>query len=340
MKEDVAISHLSTNLTSFEMASLWNVYLMETMVHHMFKYFLQHLDDPDIKALVNTCHSLAKKHMELYLTIFNKEGFPIPRETQIEDVNLDAPRLFSDIYYTNFIKNVAKFALITYTTAFTEVTRDDIKNHFKDMADNLKEIELTTTDLMLSKGLYTRPPNVPIPNSVEFVNNDNFFGNFFDSKRPLSAQEITQIFTIAEGNALGKATNMAFSQIAGDKQVRDYFLKGKETAHKNVKLFNDLLLEADIPTVKTYDGEITESTVSPFSDRLMLFQVSLVGTAGIGNYGLAVAQSQRKDVGLAFLRLFGEAIEYASEGAKLMVEKGWMEQSPLASDRDNLIKKK
>ncbi|OIJ08180.1 hypothetical protein BKP35_18145 [Anaerobacillus arseniciselenatis] len=200
----------------------------------------------------------------------------------------------------------------------------------------MKKIELKTTDLMLSKGLYTRPPSVPIPKSVEFVKSDKFFGNFFDSKRPLSAPEIYQLFTIAEGNALGKATSMAFSQVAQDKKVKDYFLKGKETAQKNVKLFNDMLLEADLPTVKTYDGEVTESTVSPFSDRLMLFQESLMASAGIGNYGLAVAQSKRKDVGLTFVRLFGEAIEYSTKGGKLMVEQGWMEQPPLASNRDHL----
>ncbi|WNF38832.1 DUF3231 family protein [Bacillaceae bacterium IKA-2] len=70
----------------------------------------------------------------------------------------------------------------------------------------------------------------------------------------------------------------------------------------------------------------------------MLFQESLMATAGIGNYGLAVAHSQRKDVGLTYVRLFGEAIEYASEGGKLMVDRG-MEQPPLASDRESLVNK-
>ncbi|WNF39007.1 DUF3231 family protein [Bacillaceae bacterium IKA-2] len=75
---------------------------------------LQHIEDPDIKLLVDTCHSLLKKHIDMYYSIFNKDGFPIPRGTQLEDINLEANRLYSDVYYINYIKNVAKFALISH----------------------------------------------------------------------------------------------------------------------------------------------------------------------------------------------------------------------------------
>lgn len=337
MENKTNTSQSSSGLTSVEMASLWNGYLIETMVHHMFKYFLQHVDDHEIKALVEISHSLSKKQMKMYESIFQKEKFPIPRGTQPEDINLNAPRLFSDIYYLNYIKNVAKFALITHTTAFTEVTRPDMKKHFGDMIDNLKEIEVKTTGLMLSKGVYTRPPYVPTPVGVDFVKSQKFLGTLFGSQRPLTVQEIAQLFTIAEGNALGKATSMAFSQVTQDKKIKAYFSKGKETANKNVELFNEMLLAEDLPTVKTYDCEVTGSTVSPFSDRLMLFQESIIATAGIGNYGMAIAQSQRKDLAVTYTRLFGEAMEYAEEGGKLLVENGWMEQPPLAIDREELL---
>ncbi len=70
MNDNMVTSHSSIGLTSVEMASLWNGYLIESMVHHMFKFFLQHVDDPDIKSLVDTCHLLSKEHMEMYQSIF------------------------------------------------------------------------------------------------------------------------------------------------------------------------------------------------------------------------------------------------------------------------------
>ncbi|UCZ55109.1 DUF3231 family protein [Bacillus shivajii] len=339
MTRNAATTHNSQPLTSVEVSSLWNGYLVESLVHHMFKYFLQNIDDPDIKELVETCHTLSKKQMDQYRSIFHKDNFPIPNGIQIEDINVNAPRLFSDIYYINYIKNMAKFALLMHVNAFTEVTRDDVTTLFSGFIDNLKDIEIKATDLMLSKGLYTRPPLVPIPESIDVVESKKFLGSFFESNRPLTVHEISQLFTIAEGNALGKATSMAFSQVSQDKQIQEYILKGKDIAHRYIQLFNDVLLNEDIPTVKTYDSEVTEITVSPFSDRLLMFHVSLLAKAGIGNYGMAIAKTQRKDIGLMYARILAEATEYATEGAKLMIKKGWMEQPPLAANRDKLVEK-
>ncbi|QGQ96374.1 DUF3231 family protein [Paenibacillus psychroresistens] len=37
-----------------------------------------------------------------------------------------------------------------------------------------------------------------------------------------------------------------------------------------------------------------------------------------------------------FIRLTAEITDYAEAGAKILIENGWMEQPPLASDRDKL----
>ncbi|MDG5786040.1 DUF3231 family protein [Evansella sp. AB-P1] len=154
------------------------------------------------------------------------------------------------------------------------------------------------------------------------------------------ALEFLKLFSIAEANALGKATNMAFGQVAQDKKVQQFILRGKEMAHKYVDVFNSILLEGDISTVKTYDGEVTDSTEPPFSDRLMLFHTNLLITSGIGTYGMAMAKSNRKDLAVHYSKILAEVSSYALDGAKLLIKNGWMEQPPMAADRDNLANKK
>ncbi|MFA9458841.1 DUF3231 family protein [Halalkalibacter sp. AB-rgal2] len=340
MAAKYATTHKNTKLNSVEMSSLWRGYTIETVAHYMFEYFLVHVEDRDIKKLIQTCHKMTKEQVELYESLFKKEHFPDPRAILLEDVNLQAPRLFTDAYYINYIKTMTKFMILEYTNSFTEVTRDDLEKVFSNFISNLKKLELQATDLMLSKGLYTHPPLVPVPETIDFVKDQSFIGNMIHSSRPLNVTEVANLFTVAEANALGKATLMAFSQVAEDTKVKQYLLRGKEIAHKYIHIFNDILLEEDISTVKTYDNEITDCQVSPFSDRFMLIQTNLLITKGIGNYGAALAADQRKDLATHFARIMMEVATYGGDGMKLLIGKGWMEQPPLAVNRNKLAAKK
>ncbi|MFF2445503.1 DUF3231 family protein [Neobacillus sp. NPDC058068] len=60
--------------------------------------------------------------------------------------------------------------------------------------------------------------------------------------------------------------------------------------------------------------------------------------AGIGNFGMAIAASLRRDLGLKYASLIPEISLFAEDGAKIMIKHGWMEEPPQAEDRDQLIK--
>lgn len=62
--------------------------------------------------------------------------------------------------------------------------------------------------------------------------------------------------------------------------------------------------------------------------------------SGIGHYGRSMGQSPRYDLGLLYIRLTAEIAEFAEEGAKLMIENGWLEQPPQGVDRDQLANDK
>jgi hypothetical protein len=69
----------------------------------------------------------------------------------------------------------------------------------------------------------------------------------------------------------------------------------------------------------------------------MMFQVATLNSFGMSFYGTSLSRSPRTDLGVDYGRPMIEVGQYASDGAKLMIENGWLEQPPLASDRDDLV---
>jgi len=87
-----------------------------------------------------------------------------------------------------------------------------------------------------------------------------------------------------------------------------------------------------------WDTAITDTTVPIFSDKLIMFHVSAMIAAGVGNYGAAMGASPRKDLGLKYASLIPEIALYAEDGANIMIKHSWLEEPPQTADRNKLIK--
>ena len=85
---------------------------------------------------------------------------------------------------------------------------------------------------------------------------------------------------------------------------------------------------------------ITDSTTPPFSDKLIMFHMALLSSAGIGNYATSAAASQRSDLLLNYERLSLEIAQYAKDGADIMIQNEWLEQPPGTMDKEQLAKDK
>ncbi|MEH7121881.1 DUF3231 family protein [Bacillus sp. JJ1773] len=96
----------------------------------------------------------------------------------------------------------------------------------------------------------------------------------------------------------------------------------------------------DLPAPMGWDSAVLDTTTSVFSDKLMMYHVSVMIAAGIGNFGMALAASQRKDLGFKYASLIPEISLYAEDGANIMIKHGWMEDPPQEDDRDQLIRNK
>lgn len=326
-------------LTSAEITSLWASYINDTAISCKFKYFLTTVEDEEIKPLIKQAFDIAQGNLKTQTEIFKKEKYPIPYGFKLnEDVDVSAPRLYSDSYILNYLHQSAQIALLGYSVNLSLAVRADIYSHFNECISQLTKFLREVKELLLSKGLYIRSPYLPIPDDIDFVKKQSFLKGFFGEKRPLTGTEITNLFANIQRNAFGVATLLGFSQVAQSKEVAEYLVRGKDIAKKHCDIFGDILKKDDLPVPMTWDAEVTESTTYTFSDKLMMFYTTSLIALSIGFYGTSMAMSPRRDIGQHYVRLTTEISKFAEDGANILIKNGWLEQPPMAADRDELAK--
>lgn len=326
------------SLTSSEIGQLWTTYLAESMSKYMLPYFVEKCKDPDIRSVLQFALEVSIQHVNSITEIFNAANFPVLHGFTDEDFNITAEQLFSDTFMLAYTRAMAKYGMTDFSSSFSNSARPDICGFFEGCLNNSKEIYKQTNVVLLAKGLLERTPYIPIPDMVEYVDDaPNFFKGFIGDKRPLNALEIGHVFGNSYLKSLDNALLQGFAQAAKSKKVKDYLSRGKQIADKQIEVFNSLLRDEDLPVPSSYQNQVTASTESPFSDKMMMFHVTVISSACcICGFGLSLSKCARKDVALTFSRLIAELIDFAKDGLDLMIEHGWLERVPETANRKEL----
>jgi hypothetical protein len=262
-------------LTSAELGSLWIQYMSDSMAVCTINYFLNKTEDAQIRPVLEYATSLAQSHLLAIDNIFKQENFPTPTGFTDKDVSLDAPRLFCDPFHLTYVKNSAKSGMIAYGLSLSLAARQDVRIFIKECLATASDLDDMATQVMLSKGIYVRPPYITVPDRVEYVKNDKFLGTLFGKQRTLSALEVAHLFLNAQSNSVAKALMIGFSQVAHSREVRQLFIKGSDIADKHIEIFGTSLKESGLPAPMSLDSDIMDSIIAPFSDKLMLFHITM-----------------------------------------------------------------
>lgn len=318
------------------MGKLWATYVGNSMSKQIIRFFLQHVEDKDIKPLLEASLSLINDFMERIQSIFEKEKFPLPIGFTDEDVNLNVPRLFEDEFYVHYLQYTLKAGLSIYTAALPLVFRKDVIDftHYC-MNSTLKLLE-QIKHVLLSKKFISKPPMIPIPDQAKFVEKD-FLNGFFGHVRPLHALEIAHLYDNIENNVTSKGLILGFSQVAKSEKIKELFRHGADITTKAVERYQHLLHSENLPSPQFIDHLVTGSTISPFSDKLMLFHKVDMFSMKIRSFGNSLAVNGRHDIGLMYVKSFMNISKFVEDATEIMIENGWMEQPPEAADnRGNL----
>lgn len=329
----------NTKLTTAEIATLWKTYIQNTAVRCFCKHFLQYLQDVEIKSIVEEAMVLVETVIGKVESILEKENFPLPKGFSDKDIDLSAPALYTDLFALSFVYRGGQVIMPHYTNALTKVNRLDIYNFFSECLYNETELHKKALTLMLSKGLADSYPKMEYPKSVEFIQHQPTLINIWlGERRPLNCLEMTELYQDIERNANGLILLMGLIQITKDKEIKEYLLKGKKLAENQIDTFDKLLKENDNFVGFPMTMEVTTSTVSPFSEKLILFIISASNAIAISTLGDALSVSMRKDVAAHYSLFLAEVMKYGDEGLKLMIQRGWMEQPPQPIDRNEFYK--
>lgn len=328
------MEHHNPKITTAEISMLWSTYIGDSMGICILSHFLLTTEDQEIKPIIEFALKSAHDHLHHISELFKLEGIPIPNGFGKQDVNLEAKKLFSDVTYMRYLHHMGRTGLNSYSLAKSISARKDVRNLFKRFYDQTETLYDRNTKLMQEKGVFIRSPYMSYPEKVEYITDKSFLGGLIGHRRPLLAIEIAHCGTNIEVANVGKTMLLGFSQVAQSKKISDYFKEGYDLGKKMVEDFMIKLKEDDDSNPSTWDSTITGSTEAPFSDKLMLFHTNSQSAIGIGDFGLAIATSLRKDLAFMYEKYLLKVAAYAEKGTKIMIDHGWFEKPPQTLDRE------
>jgi hypothetical protein len=325
-------------LLSSEITGLWNSYMGDTMILCILKHFLNNIEDNETHDILQRTSDLSAQNIQEVTEIFKQEKLPIPHGFDDNDVNLGAPRLFTDAFYLNYLGFIARVGMHNYTLILNQVARSDIRGFFSKRILEFIDLFNTTADLRSAKGIAVIAPRVEVPKEVQYVKSQSFIMDWFGEKRPLLTVEITHIFGLIFANIVGRAVSTAFGQISKDKIISDFFFQGKELSTKLIYELSGVLTNENIPIPSSSDSFITDSTDSPFSEKLMLVHSALLSSSAQSSLGMAMADTMRGDLQTMYVKYVGLIMKHTKKGADIMIDNGLLQQPPQAIKHENLVK--
>jgi hypothetical protein len=297
----------------------------------VYKYFLNIVENNEIKPILEFALQLAESHITKITEFLDNANFQIPIGFTENDVNVNAPRLFSDQFLLFYSYIMTIHGITAYGLAVTNTERQDIQNYFFDCTISSKELFQKIVELAKNQPKYTSVPSIPSPHGVEFMESPGIISNLIGDKRPLNSSEISTLFFNSTKTGFVSSLSLAFSQVAVREDVRNFMLKNVKLAGKDAESFDTILQQDHLPIPEKWDDEITNSTVSPFSDKLIMFHAGFLVNAALTYYGASLGSSYRSDIIVNYSKVFTHAMEAGAISYNIMVKHGWLEKQPEAN---------
>ncbi|WP_341352470.1 DUF3231 family protein [Cytobacillus praedii] len=283
-------------LSSAEITNLWTHYIRESMAICVSKYALKNIEDTDIRSTFESALRISNNHIQKLKKFFTQEKFPIPNGFTDEDVNLKAPPLFTDNFWLMYIYGMTMHGSSLFSLAFNSSARQDLRDFYYKCVNDAMNLYNMSLDLLISKGLYEKSPYFSTPQKIDNIKNLSYVTDVVGKKRPLNSMESGNIYFNLKKSMLTKALVLGFSKVCKSNEIRKFMDTGLQVANKHIGLFSSLLIENDLHVPKLMDSEVTNSSIAPFSDKLMLFHTGSLFGIAISYYGYAGIMSMRADL--------------------------------------------
>jgi len=321
-------------LTANEVSNLWSSYLKSSMELKLFEYFFESTEINEIKQVTEKMLNHSRNNINELKNIFINENLTVPLGFSDEDIKADVHKVFSDTFILYFCFDLTELSMSTYPIALSDCTRKDIRYHFQENIEFAVTIQNEIVDLMLSQGVYLRPPQIEIDSRVEFADSILYLNGFFGISRPLNASEIANLSRIIHRAQFSKMVFVTFSKLAKTKELKKHFSKGRDGIKKVIDSLQEVLEKENIPISASGDYKISEAEMSPFSDKLMLFFVNTcLGIFCFAMISQAMTSCLRSDIVSKLEEISDDMKKYYQKSLLIAIKEKWFEQPPQAVDR-------
>ena len=316
-------------ISASELANLWKIYMIENLLIPIKIPMLNTCNDQEIKSVIVLALGISKKYVQKIASFYQSIHHPIPKGFPEQDhMNTQAPALFTDNFYLYYLNEMAKLGFRTLPQAIEQTENTEVLKIWYEAFDDYKELYNKSSELLKFRKLFPNPPKVPIPKKIDFIKDKKYLGHWGGKQRPLNAEEVLRVHGTAFRNEISKTLLIGLSKVTKDPEIKKYLERGIKNANQIIADMHHLLINENLEPPLPLHNEVLDSTVSPYSEKLILVHVAQMGSGAIGIYGSDLASVFRKDIGLKFMKMIGEALLYGEDGMDMLIQRGWMESPP------------
>ncbi|WP_078379266.1 DUF3231 family protein [Sutcliffiella halmapala] len=327
-------------LTSSEIGTLWGSYVNGTMIDIVNRYMVTIIEDETIKNIFEEAIKMFENQKNQIVTFLENEGFPVPIGFTEYDLNKGAERLFTDIFCLNYLHIMTLHGLTGHSTSLAVSVREDLRFFYDSCDNDGKRMYHQTIDLLLEKGSFQRDPLFYPAKNPEFITSKDFTDGYFGKGRRLSAIEIISISFNLKKTIMAKTLSIAFSQVAQTKEVRGFLEDSEKTSDKQIQVFSKIMHADNLPIPKSWETEVTMSTDSPFSEKLLLYHIGFLFQTAQAYNGTGLASAMRTDLVMTYESVILKNLTVTKKWYNIMVKNKWLEQPPLAPNRKEIAREK
>ncbi|TCP21695.1 uncharacterized protein DUF3231 [Scopulibacillus darangshiensis] len=327
-------------LTASEIGSLWGEYVNGTMTDAVNRYMFSIIEDESIKEIFDSAIKTFEKQKNQIATFMENDGFPVPIGFTESDLNKGAERLFTDIFCLNYLHIMTLHGLLGHTTSLSVSVRKDLRDFYDSCDNDGKRMYHQTIELMLKKGIFQRDPLFYPTKKPEFVSSQDFKDGISGKGRRLAATEIIGTSFNLKKSVMAKSLSIGFSQVTQSKEVRKFLEDTEKTSDNQIQSISKIMHKDNLPIPKSMETEVTVSTDSPFSDKLMLYHIGFLFQTAQVYQGAGLASAMRTDLVTTYEGIILKNLMVTKKWFNLMEQNKWLEQPPLAPNRKEIAKDK
>jgi hypothetical protein len=283
-------------LTSSEIGTLWAQYVNGTSVDIVNRYMLSIIEDEKIKLIFEDAINIFNGQKSQLKQFIENEGFPVPVGFTESDLNKGTERLFTDIFCLHYLHIITLHGLLGHTTSLSSSVRNDLRHFYEACNKDGMNMYHRTIELLLEKGHFQRDPYFYPDKNPEFVSGQQFLDGFFGDKRPLASTEIIALSLNLKKKILEKSLSIGFSQVTQSREVRKFLESTQNASDQQIHSLSKILKEDNLPVPMSWESEVTTSQDSPFSDKLMMYQIGFLLQSAQSYHGAGLASAMRVDL--------------------------------------------